>query len=56
LGGSAVKYPLRAPEKRQDIRRSSWQPDRETAIQEVIKHFEIKDPEQRRRLIAQRSD
>jgi hypothetical protein len=25
-------------------------------IREAIKHFEIKDPEQQRRLIAQRSD
>jgi hypothetical protein len=31
-------------------------PDQETAIQEAIRHFEIKDPEQQRRLIAQRSD
>jgi hypothetical protein len=29
-------------------------PDAETAIQEAIKHFEIRDPEQRRRLIARR--
>jgi hypothetical protein len=31
-------------------------PDTEAAIQEAIKHFEINDPEQQRRLIAQRSD
>jgi Ser/Thr protein kinase RdoA (MazF antagonist) len=31
-------------------------PDAETAIREAIKHFEIKDPEQQKRLIAQRSD
>jgi Ser/Thr protein kinase RdoA (MazF antagonist) len=31
-------------------------PDAETAIQEAIKHFEITDPEQQQRLIAQRSD
>jgi hypothetical protein len=31
-------------------------PDAETATQEATKHFEIKDPEQQRRLIAQRSD
>jgi hypothetical protein len=31
-------------------------PDQESAIQEAIKHFEIKDPEQHKRLIAQRSD
>jgi hypothetical protein len=31
-------------------------PDQESAIQEAIKHFEIKDPEQQKRLIARRSD
>jgi Ser/Thr protein kinase RdoA (MazF antagonist) len=31
-------------------------PDQETAIQEAIKRFEVKDPEQQKRLIAQRSD
>jgi hypothetical protein len=31
-------------------------PDQERAIQEAIKHFEITDPEQQKRLIAQRSD
>jgi hypothetical protein len=30
--------------------------DAETAIQEAIKHFSITDPEQQKRLIAQRSD
>jgi hypothetical protein len=30
--------------------------DAETAIQEAIEHFEITDPEQQKRLIAQRSD
>jgi hypothetical protein len=29
-------------------------PDRETAIKDAIKHFEIADPEQQKRLIAQR--
>jgi hypothetical protein len=31
-------------------------PDQETAIKEAIKHFDIKGPEQQRRLIAERSD
>jgi hypothetical protein len=31
-------------------------PNQDTAIQEAIKQFEITDPEQQRRLIAQRAD
>jgi hypothetical protein len=31
-------------------------PDAETAIDKAIEHFGITDPEQQRRLIAQRSD
>jgi hypothetical protein len=31
-------------------------PDTETAIREAIKHFDIKDPDQQKRLIAERSD
>jgi hypothetical protein len=30
--------------------------DAKTAIEEAIKHFGINDPQQQRRLIAQRSD
>jgi hypothetical protein len=29
-------------------------PDQETSIKEAIKHFEISDPEQQKRLVAQR--
>ena len=31
-------------------------PDAKSAIEQAIKHFDIKDPEQQRRLVAQRQE